>query len=202
MANVCLLPDKTKTIDANQPTSTNPCLYDAVGVMYAGSTKTFRFRLLATWTIPAEILSAEILSAEVRFRILSNYGGGSVPGSTCRVTQAWTTGGTWNTYDGTNAWPVNGTGGDYVDWTAGEGGPIDFTTNVDSFNWWTFDVTNVVKAAIASYGRLFDILLKLDTENPGVDTGYSIDELASPSLTAFRPMLVIVRPPFGMPMEV
>jgi hypothetical protein len=200
MANPTVLPTKDTRIDASNPDTAGPSNLVEAAVLYVAGLKTYRFRALFGWAIPAEIASSEILSAEVRLFVVNNYGG-SVAGSICRITQAgWTQGATWNKYDGTNAWAT--AGGDYVNWAAGEGGPIGFTTSLGVGTWWTFDVTAAVKAAIDTYSRIFDILLKLDGEDPKANTGYQLSSRNYAAYPERRPMLVIVRPPFGMPMVV
>lgn len=196
MPNPTLLPDKDAYIEgvsfATTNYGTNPEWY--YNVIYISGAKSLVYRQLATWTIPSEIASAEINKALLTWTATPNPSSG-VACSIYRVTQAWTEAGvTWNKYNGVTNWAA--AGGDYAEWATA----LDFTSSTASCRM-EIDVTVQVKAAIDSYSRLFDILIRLDGESPGAskgDTGNSKEG----TLVISRPYLIIVRPPFGMPIEV
>jgi hypothetical protein len=96
-----------------------------------------------------------------------------------RVTNAWTEASSnWNTYDGTNAWPVNDKGGDY-DVTA-----EDTATMLANVNgWYSWSITNLAKSwrdgTYANYGL---ILLSAGAQQDYYSSDYTTDTTIVPKL--------------------
>jgi hypothetical protein len=196
MPNFCAQPDKDAYIDAFAATTnygTDAGLYFRTA--WVGGTKTIRNRALATWQIPPEIKAAEVYKAYILQADLTPLT--AVACSLYRVTATWTEAAvTWNSRNGVNNWGV--AGGDVAEWTT----PIDFTS-LSAAGWLQIDVTTAVVEAINSYSSLFDILISLDAENSGVNSGEqgtSKDQIAAASW--MRPYLLIKRSPDGQPVNV
>jgi len=74
-----------------------------------------------------------------------------------RITQtAWTTGGTWNKYDGTHAWTT--LGGDYTDT---DGGSVLMPASFGVVN---IDITNLIKYCQANTAKIANLLIKWHDE--------------------------------------
>jgi hypothetical protein len=197
MPNVCLFPDKDSFIDEINPDTnygTHPGLY--VDTIYLGGVKTSKHRTLLTFTIPAEVAVAEVYKGIINLGYGASVNGG-VSVTFHRLVQTWTEAGvTWNKRDGTNNW--TGPGGAYDS-------VIKQTTTTPAtggFNWWNVDITGLVTDAITNRSRVLDILIKQDDEAPGVDTQVTAMSKDYTTIPAYRPFLNIIRPPFGLPMEV
>lgn len=112
----------------------------------------------------------------------------SYSASCYRCPTAWTeSGATWNKYDGVNAWPVNGVGGDW------DSEMEAICTQINGAVDLLFDITAHVEDAMANRSGVLNLLLKIT----GVDCNgnpnfrhryYSSDEAVE---TAKRPKLVI-----------
>ncbi|ODS37678.1 MAG: hypothetical protein A7315_03895 [Candidatus Altiarchaeales archaeon WOR_SM1_79] len=100
-----------------------------------------------------------------------------------RVTQSWTeTGSNWDTYDGTNDWPVSDDGGDY------DGIPEDTQTILAGVNaWYSWNITDLVKkwmnGTYSNYGMIFT-----SESGSGLHWLRSSDYNIDPT---FRPKLVV-----------
>ena len=187
-------------IDRGQPTVN----FNAVGncnvrLLYISSTKTECSRSLLYAAIPPEIAVAEIYKAELRLRWFIEGSAGAAA-TLYRVTQeAWTeAGATWNKYDGVTNWTL--AGGDY-DTTE----KVQFTVQgpLTARRWQEIDITTWLIDIINNHSRNAHMLLRLDDESAGVNTGgvFVDGEIAGGSEWE-RPHIVIVRPPFGQPVVV
>jgi hypothetical protein len=100
-----------------------------------------------------------------------------------RITSNWTEiGSCWNTYDGSNDWPVNNNGGDWNETIE------DSTTIVaERYHWYSWDITNLTKnwknGTFQNYGMIF-----LNTDGDPSESFYSSDYSVNTSL---RPKLIV-----------
>jgi hypothetical protein len=195
MPNFCAQPDKDAYIDGKAPTTNYNISSLYFRTAWVGGTKVFQQRALATWQIPPEIKAEEVYEAD-----FIQWDGGPLAAAACslyRVTATWTEAAvTWNSRNGVNNWGV--AGGDFAEWTT----PINFTS-LSAAGWLQIDVTTAVVEAINSYSSLFDILISLDDENSGVNSGengLSKDQTDANSWR--RPYLLIKRSPDGQPVNV
>lgn len=116
---------------------------------------------------------------------LYRSGGGATSADTNvhRVTQNWTeSGATWDTYDGSNDWPVNNDGGDYDT-------QIEDTTTVAAGvdTWYSWDITNLTKGwmndTYQNNGMIF--ISDFDSDyHRFLSSDYTVD-------TSLRPKLVV-----------
>ena len=200
MPNVCVLPDKDCCFNRNA-VDTN---YNAdllwMDCLYVSGSKTQQMRTLMHWTIPAEVNAGEFYKAFVcLFNVAAPFG--SAAAHIFRITQAaWTeAGATWNKYDGVNAWVA--AGGDYD----GEGTHphVDVTMPAAIVaGWFEIEVTDMVTDAITNHSRSLDLMFILDNENPASSIQFYWWNKDQPGSPERRPYLNIIRPPFGLPMQV
>jgi hypothetical protein len=194
MPNVCLYPDKDTSIDRAKPTTNyGGDNWDWVTAAYISGVKSQNYRALMHWTIPPEISSAEVYKAILCLGGLDAFA--AAEAKVYRITQpAWTEmGATWNKYDGVTNWATMG--GDYD-----AAMYVTFTFPAAWKDWFEIDITTLVMDAITNRGRSLDLLFRLSNEDPGSNIQFSwwSREIISP----WTPFLNIVRPPFGLPMEV
>jgi len=192
MPNVCLLPDRDCFINESQPNTTFNLGYLLTDVLYSDGSKIEHCRTLMHFTIPPEVKLAEVYMA-----ILSVYfSPGTTTGGNVRIQRVTTT---WSE-DAT--WKLSG----YGNWTSPGGDfstPAQDYTSPTSQKWWDLDVTAFVIDAITNRSNSLDLGFLLVNETPGVNVvcSWSSKDQAAAKMWA-RPFLNIIRPPFGMPMEV
>ena len=199
MPNVCVLPDKDCSVNRNASTTNYNGTLLWMDCLYVSGSKTQQMRSLMHWTIPAEVNAGEFYKA---FVCLWNATApwGSAAASIYRITQAaWTeAGATWDKYDGVNAWVA--AGGDYD--SGGAHPHVHVTMPAVTVQSYEIEITDMVTDAITNHSRSLDLMFVLDDENPAASIQFywqSKDNAASPER---RPYLNIIRPPFGLPMEV
>ncbi len=195
MGNVCLLPTKDTQIDGSAATTNYGTGATAeVDVGYIAGSKVLWRRTLITFQIPTEVASAEVYLAFLKLWCTSSLTTGTAA-VLKRLTQAWTEAGvTWNKYDGVTNWAT--AGGDFTDV-----GAVSWATAA-ALTYKEIDVTALVQDAITSRSGLLDLILALSDENPRSNAGCTFatkEVIVDPTLHWQRPQLVIVRPPFGMP---
>jgi hypothetical protein len=71
-------------------------------------------------------------------------------------------------------------------------------------NWFEIDITAMVTDAITNHSRSLDLIFILDDENPltSIQFRWRSKDQAATLDWHLRPFLNIVRPPFGLPMQV
>jgi hypothetical protein len=198
MPNPTILPTADTHIDYSLATTNfgNVIAVD-VRTLYIAGSKTEQTRGLIQFQIPAEIPAAE-----VQFGFLRVYWSdilASAAAKIFRVLRTWVEAQvTWNIWSTGNNWTTAGCASDGNDYTSAGAVAITIPAVV---GWQDINITALVTDAITSRSGLLNLKLQLDAETPGVNTGgqFVSKETTAP---AFRPMLVIVRPPFGMPMSV
>jgi len=201
MPNVCVYPDKDCSIDRLRPTTVFNDDFLYMDCLMVSGTKTQQERTLMHWTIPAEVNAGEFYKAFVCLGQMA-VPFGSAAAHIFRITQAaWVEAETsWDHYVGTTHWAA--AGGDYD--SAGDHPHVDVTMPAAYVpGWFEIEVTDMVTDAITNHSRSLDLMFILDVENPATSIQFywrSKDQIAAYSET--RPYLNIIRPPFGLPMQV
>jgi hypothetical protein len=100
-----------------------------------------------------------------------------------RIISPWTESGScWNTYDGSNDWPVNNNGGDWNNTVEDS-----ITIIADRYGWYSWDITTLTNCwnnnTYPNYGIIF-----LNSADDPAESFYSSDYSADPNL---RPKLII-----------
>jgi len=202
MANPTLIATADTYIDGKNATvSWGTATTAFVGVQFVAGVKGNQWRGLVRRLIPPEILAAEVYLAFLILDITSAAGGG-VGAKVKRITSSgsetyWTESisyPTWNVRSAGNNWTT--AGGDFT-----ETGAIPFTTP-STIGPFSIDITGLVQDAITSRSGLLDLIMAVDGENPAESHYFGFTPREVVSLTAANPTIVIVRPPFGMPMSV
>jgi len=201
MANPTLIVTADTYIDGKNTTTTWSLAVNAFcGIQFIAGVKSNQFRALVRRLIPPEILAAEVYLAFLNLTIVSVIGGG-VGAKVKRITSSgseayWLHGAstpTW-TYRTASTWTA--AGGDYTDTDA-----VSFTIPSAVCNF-SIDITTLVKDAITSRSGVLDLIMMVDDENPAEGHVFGITTIEGASSLYSAPTIVIVRPPFGMPMEV
>jgi len=203
MPNVCVYPDKDCFIDKYRATTVFDSAELYVDLLYVGGGKTENSRTLIHFTIPAEVNSAEVYKA-----YLCLYRGVSSAYSPVLLDIVHITQGgwleahaTWNVYKALTNWAT--AGGDYDDVA-----PEPSYKSISIANPWNgfleIDITDMVTYAITNHSRSLDLLLKLSDELIDFSQQITTKSKDQPLLSTpeRRPYLNIIRPPFGLPMEV
>ena len=201
MPNVCLLPDKDCSINRPSPNAAYNATLLYMDALYLSGVKTQQYRTLMHWTIPAEVNAAEVYKAIL---CLGNMAVpfGSAAAHIYRVIQeGWTeAAATWNKYDGVNVWGTAGCDLDGTDYDSTEFTAVTMPAN--HTRWFEVDITAMVTDAITNHSRSLNLIFRLDDENPGTSIQFYWKSKDNAIDTWTRPYLNIVRPPFGMPVEV
>jgi len=194
---ITLVPDADCRINQWTPASNYGTGSLSIDVLYLGGAKDQNMRALMRWLIPPEINSNEFDLA-----LLCLYGRSPVnPGVAAHVYRIDSGGSatywiedeaTWNNRKAATAWTT--AGGDYTN-------PNVAFNTLAAIGWLTLDITALVKDAIDNRNRVLDLLLRLDDEAPGVDTQMIWGSRDNSALGQF-PYVLLVRPPFGLPMGV
>ena len=200
MPNVCVYPTKDCCINRNATGTNYNGSYLWMDCLYVGSppAKTQQMRALMQFTIPAEVNAGEFYKGILCFGdMISAYG--SATARAYRVTQAgWLESeATWNSYKVGSAWAAAGGDYDATEYAA-------VTMPAANVNWFEIDITAMVTDAITNHSRSLDLIFILDDENPltSIQFRWRSKDQAATLDWHLRPFLNIVRPPFGLPMQV
>jgi len=205
MTQLILQPGPAAGIDAylygdwkNNNFGTSTTLKIAAGYEYHS---TAAYRSLLQFDV-SELAGSTVESAMLTLYYASTYqeDTNSYTISCYRCPTAWTElGATWNKYDGANAWPVNGAGGDW------DASIVAVCTEINGAVDLAIDIKSHVEDAITNRGGVLNLLCKIT----GVDSNYpqwnhsyySSDEITE---AAKRPKVVIdyIAPAGGMPSAV
>jgi len=118
--------------------------------------------------------------------------GSSVSAGAYQLTRSWTTGATWNKYDGTNAWTTPG-----GDFSATPTATQSLTAGTD--NWYSWDVKAMAQAWINNGTANNGLLIKATTESSTNDV-FTIDSSQSTNPSYPLPYMdVIYAPQTGQP---
>jgi hypothetical protein len=197
MPNPTILPTADTHIDSAAATTN----YGSAGgfdcrLLYIAGEKMERARALLQFQIPTEIPAAEVQFGFLR--LYWTYIGASAAAKVFRVLRTWVEAqATWTIWSTGNNWTTAGCSSDGNDYTTT--GAVAFTVPA-VVGWQDIDITALVTDAITSRSGLLNLMLALDNENLGSNSGGTAASRDNSGLAAWcRAMLVIVRPPFGMP---
>jgi len=197
MATLTLQPDGTSGKDAyisSSSATTNFGTATTCSLGVSGKSSTLFTRVLIEFDISSIPAGTTITSANLSL-YASAVAASSENAAVRRVTQTWTeASATWNTYDGVNPWPVNGTGGDFTT-TDQKLFSLQVASDPDPH---VISLTTLCQDALDNRSGILSVILMRRTEASPNATWVFLS--SDDGTAATRPKLEIVYPdsgPFG-----